>query len=292
MAIFNTVPPLKAGSGIQFDGEVISTRAAQRNLLDNSNFLQPVNQMNFASGDVSWKYIFDRWMANGNGFVLGSNGLTVPAGGEISQRFEKGTILHPSKMTIAIGLADGSVLSGIAGDTVGGVDLSVANSNNAFDSIRLTNNSGKALTVKHLALYDGVYDADTLPEYQAKTYAQELLECKRYYVRAFALGAGFLTGNRRTRNINVHLPVKMRANPAVSFPADMLITVRTVGGYDNEFPLSGGTPSGATLSYNAIMDNDAVSIALTGNECTVAANNTPIAITPVNKPWFVLNANL
>jgi hypothetical protein len=35
--------------------------------------------------------------------------------------------------------------------------------------------------VYNVALYEGSYTADTLPEYQPKGYAAELAECRRYY---------------------------------------------------------------------------------------------------------------
>ena len=65
MAIFNTVPPLKAGSGIQFDGEVISTGAAPRNWLDNSDFTNLVAQAKIGDKHGNVAYAADRWKLSG-----------------------------------------------------------------------------------------------------------------------------------------------------------------------------------------------------------------------------------
>ena len=118
MAIFNTVPPLAAGTGLAFDGETVSLAADatlqkqgyaadakatgdtirkaadSRNLLDNWDFSRPVNQRGKTSYSGARIYTIDRWIisttAGTAAVVSGGIKLTGPASGivEFYQGFE------------------------------------------------------------------------------------------------------------------------------------------------------------------------------------------------------------
>ncbi len=228
MAIFNTVPPLKAGSGIQFDGEAISTRAAPRNLLDNSDFRKPVNQRGQSSYTKgSWGgYTIDRW-AVGSGTKNTVNIVTdgVSVKGAIIQWLEDVVTkaFLGKKVTCAAKVNSVVyVLSGVVPDNTGWTKISTVE----FDGgdVTLAVNADKRFeiaiacatqkTIEWAALYEGEYTAETLPEYQPKGYAEERLACTRYFMVANAWRPiyGNVSWNGQI-SLTVPTPVEMRINP-------------------------------------------------------------------------------
>lgn len=73
---------------------------------------------------------------------------------------------------------------------------------------------GDSVTLEWVALYEGEYTAETLPDYVPKGYAAELLECQRYYFRTIGQGYGYCTNTSAAR-LNIPIPVMMRAVPSV-----------------------------------------------------------------------------
>ena len=72
---------------------------------------------------------------------------------------------------------------------------------------------GYTIIVDWAALYEGSYDASTLPAYQPKGYAAELAECQRYYkiIRINAIK------ERDSDNLySCSFPIYMRATPTVT----------------------------------------------------------------------------
>lgn len=69
------------------------------------------------------------------------------------------------------------------------------------------------------ALYEGEYTVDTLPAYQPKGYAAELLECRRYYyVLSNSLKTGIISedSNGTLLRLGIPLAVTMRATPTMT----------------------------------------------------------------------------
>lgn len=151
-----------------------------RNLLDNSDFRNPVNQRGAVSGDYSWGYAIDRWMLNGSGFVIDENGITIPAGGRLVQRQAPGVVAENDVKTLAVKLADGSVFTSTSATQYGDLYLSKG-STDKYSSLNIENKGSGTITVQWAALYEGAYTADTLPPYVPKGYAAEMAECLRYY---------------------------------------------------------------------------------------------------------------
>lgn len=151
-------------------------KAAPRNLLDNSDFRNPVNQRGQTtySGDG---YTIDRWFLWSSDktatLTLGSNGATINTNvaTSFSQRFPKGHF-KGDKYTFVVCLADGT-------KTIN--NNPIKTDNPAFDRIEIS--SATSVSIKYVALYEGEYSLDTIPEYQLKGYSAELLECQRYFVR-------------------------------------------------------------------------------------------------------------
>ena len=176
------------------------------NLLDNSDFVHPINQRGETSKQASWEYWIDRWLSDTEKTAaqLTSSGIRLPATAEknlrILQRVPLERIKKGQSYTIAAYDASGNVLcvSGVFnGGTLTGDGLSEGK---YYLSLQSGDNSTyyycildayADITVKCIALYEGEYTAETLPPYVPKGYAAELAECLRYYRRITATNETF-----------------------------------------------------------------------------------------------------
>ena len=144
---------------------------APHNLLDNSNFRNPVNQRGKTSYSAEG-YSIDRWYfynPNGDGTVTINNGYISLTGGSgavsLSCRFPKGFLDANKKYTSMIC------------DNLGNINPTSIIFYDSFDSFEVSAGAGETKNVAWAALYEGSYDASTLPAYQPKGYAAELAEC-------------------------------------------------------------------------------------------------------------------
>lgn len=212
MAIFNTVPPLKAGSGIQFDGEVISTRAAPINLLDNSYFPNAINQKS-ASVYTGAVYTIDRWRfwSDDCRLSLSDAGVSVDGSTGLVQYVEKERINMGQVHTLACKTADGSI------SVVSGLFEHGASNNVISFWIDNNNTIGVQLKPGHTyvwaALYAGAYSAETLPLYQPKPKSAELFTCQRFYRNEDVLVG---TKAHAASRVFVSFP-RMRIKPTATF---------------------------------------------------------------------------
>lgn len=190
-----------------------------RNLLDNSDFTNPVNQRGQTgySGSV---YTIDRWSlwsANSNA-TLSTDGNIVainPNGDDkvaLTQRFAKGYLSEEKSYTFAYL------------DTQGTIHIDnnpVKYVVEAYDYVEIKRD---ALTgIIWAALYEGAYTADSLPPYVPKGYAAELAECQRYHVPVidtwltgfFKRGQGIVVEIPAARNIRSSAPTVVLNNPKI-----------------------------------------------------------------------------
>lgn len=260
MAIFNTVPPLAAGAGIKFDGERISTAAAPRNLLDNSDFRNPVNQRGATSKDTTG-YFIDRWIIQNIDTTasIDENGMNVYSDSDnlIYQRISEGVEVG-KVYTFAVGLSDG---------TVGVMSFELTTTTSSFAWLKLplkvtsalsigighsatiplfvafTNSQNSVIRTIWAALYEGEYTAATLPEYHPKGYAAELAGCQRYYYRRnlFCVLHPANKSNLSDYRGEITFPVEMRTNPQCAFDQNEGNVV--TGPVNNQFCLLVGTPN-------------------------------------------------
>ena len=86
--------------------------------------------------------------------------------------------------------------------------------------------SSGTIDIEWMALYEGTYTADTLPEYVEPGYAQELLECKRYYFPTTGQGGGYCTSANAAR-ITVPIGIDMVGTPSIV--GDVTFTVHNNG---------------------------------------------------------------
>ena len=204
-------------------------KAAPRNLLDNSDFRNPVNQRRQTSYTLNaWGgYCIDRWTAYADGatVTIGSGELTLsggiyqPISSDVIARYNGKVLTLAVKIAGTVYCCSGEVNqigawhnSARLDTPYGYINFETENSNMMFVII---NNSTTPSVVEWAALYEGSYTAETLPEYQPKGHAAELAECRRYYLNGvFAVTIGSQYG--ASRSIFSICTDEMRIMPSVT----------------------------------------------------------------------------
>ena len=180
---------LADGSRLEKDGKISADSAANsaklggkapeyyiqpRNLLDNSDFRNPVNQRDYTVYNTIG-YTIDRWLlyySDWANFTL-ENGLVFKApstGCSFYQRIAAKSVTVGAKYTLAY-MMDGDVYAQEF--------VFEASENESFDVAFIIPEGTH--TLLWAALYEGSYTADTLPPYVPKGYAAELAECDLHY---------------------------------------------------------------------------------------------------------------
>lgn len=201
---------LIAGSGIAVEGRKISTAAAPYNILDNSDFRNPVNQRGQTTYTSTYGgYTIDRWIANA-AITLNVNTSTVTAlsSGNMQNEFYQ-KIANPDRLlgktvtfaiktdigtfvtnaTIPSNFTDSWVTIGTAVNTdFGQIRFQISDNSTHVILAVVAVKSGVGVTIHWAALYEGEYTADTLPAYQPKGYAVERAECLRYHEKVCVIG--------------------------------------------------------------------------------------------------------
>ena len=156
---------------------------AAHNLLDNSDFSNPIAQAGMNGMHGSMKYVCDRWISWDANATFGSGYITP--GSPIDQRLSKTVVDINKTYTAAICLSDGTIKakSGTFSNGFGSYALGIycMKQEGSTDYVTVRLNIGN--NVRWAALYEGSYDASTLPAYQPKGYAAELAECQRYFYK-------------------------------------------------------------------------------------------------------------
>ena len=204
---------------------------AAHNLLDNSDFTNPINQRGETTYAASG-YTIDRWRTWDDGAVSVNDGY-ISHETPIYQTI--GVKLDPAKSyTIAVMNTAGkvTVASGVLQDDVWGHGINIQY-NNGDSYARIYGDDHVKNTV-WAALYEGTYTADTLPAHQPKGYAAELAECQRYFLRIgngyYPCAHGVVLSSTDTwiRGL-VYTPTKMRINPTVTVNGDISTIRCTIG---------------------------------------------------------------
>lgn len=247
--------------GLQDNGstEWLGSNKPLNNLLDNSDFTNPVNQRGGTSGAVTaWTYFIDRWQATDAAltYSIGADGLHLTAGDAwMAQNVQSSETKVGTTYTLVVGFSDGTFTlctGALPVEETSWTEFAGENDDNCY--VRMAKITGaviscsfkpkKAVVVTWAALYEGSYTADTLPPYTPKGYAAELAECQRYYVKLknsrsgyqpFAIGVG----NGYNQGVfNIQTPVQMRSFPTVSYN-----NLRIVGKGCEYVPVKSITPA-------------------------------------------------
>lgn len=202
----------KADNAEKLAGKAAEYYIQPRNLLDNSDFSNPVNQRNKTYVNTQNTYFIDRWKFDKNDdstqnvsagvnsdyhWVYLSNQNTDTNTWSALYHLVSAEYLEAGKYTLVfherttatipfVMLIDGKpAISGVSyspnenGVVIIPFELGSKPTTSILLAIYAT--PGTLVTFDWAALYKGVYTADTLPPYVPKGYAAELAECKRYY---------------------------------------------------------------------------------------------------------------
>lgn len=191
-------------SAINSNMDKIDAAVGQRsrvvNLLDNSCFLPlyVVNQRG-AGAVTGNKYGIDRWKGatsaslneiTADGIMITHTGTSGYCGIIQALPDKLTAAIKDKTVTVAVCLADGTVYARSGIPANGSVSASFSNGmaqtyNNTDTGVMylriMHSNAGGSVTVRWVALYEGAYTAETLPAYQPKGYAAELLACQQYF---------------------------------------------------------------------------------------------------------------
>ena len=252
----------KAYDSARLGGKMPEYYIQPENLLDNSNFLNPVAQAGVSGLHGSTAYAIDRWnRTTGATVSLVSNGLKVVSDKSnwvagIQQRIEAKRFADT--MTLAVHgifpvacrlyayIGSGTVNfgdpgyfqgdpaertlvlkltkpSGLTGDEVVNIYISPD-----------TDSTGTAAIIQWAALYEGEYTAETLPPYTPKGYAAELAECLRYY-RKIKGNTQTFSGNAANGVAYAFIPLQaMRIAPTVTVSGKFRYMMGSVWGTTTE----------------------------------------------------------
>lgn len=183
---------ITAGAGMRISGSKISTAAAPRNWLDNSDFTNLIAQAEIGGKHGNVAYAADRWkLTSGTVTYTAGTGLTL--NGTITQVLEKA----PTGGNCFVGIVSGTATIALNGNT-----------------ITITSNGG---VIKWAALYEGTYTEANRPEYQPKGIAQERIACQRFFVRADAWRPiyGYASWDGEI-SLFLPTPTEMRINPTAT----------------------------------------------------------------------------
>ena len=239
------------------------------NLLDNSDFTNPVNQRGQTTYSSS-TYAIDRWylyVTSGSNLVVNSGYITLTA--HMYQKLT--TIKADTVYTLAVKHLNGvlTVVSHVFPETGDGLSPINFYYTNGVATIRL--GPGEYLWA---ALYEGEYTADTLPTYVPKGYTTELSECKRYFQKNTSQGKFFGDTSGNAGYVYVPYEQEMRAIPTLSVTANG--------------SLIGEQAQGLAISSTPV----AVNSSTTGMTVQVKNSGNTYILCAWSEPSFTLSADL
>ena len=271
------------------------------NLLDNSDFRNPINQRGASTYSGDFTYSIDRWQLGNGGaqiYVI-SDGLKISnatgAGDYIFQRLER---LPPGNYTFAAKFRDNTGAAALTNYSIdqgvtlaptsyadsGVLVLTVSNGedlDSTFAYYRLQNTTpGAVCTWEWAALYEGEYTADTLPPYQPKGYGAELAECRRYFIRTTGNAIFVGAGSEDTSTVRCYIPTggPMRMTvPSVSPASGLSVSVRVHTGVYNA---TDATAAVASTDSNGVLLRLTSANQIINGQYALAAVciNTPLSI--------------
>lgn len=238
-------PQGEPGTGGGGTGGTVAGVSVARNLLDNSYWKNPINQR----GQTSYTdkgYTIDRWTKESTytrphctlneGYTTITND-SADYNYYLIQRLEAGTLKVGSCYTAAVKHHDGTTFCGRMVVPSTGRAFAVDSSHNLELAIGYTGGyevfciymrKSSSIDVEWVALYEGEYTAETLPEYQYKGYAAELLECQRYFQRLNAKAKPHVSYNAVLAGSNAIILAPIPISPMRMIPTCVLPTGATI----------------------------------------------------------------
>lgn len=223
-------------------GSLSRARFTPENLLDNSDFTNPVNQRGrsfYPGGSGNGSNTIDRWvriskleLTVNDDHVLLYNPYTEPDTTFALYQFVRpGVIVAGKTYTMAVKQTDGHLCHCVitAPETTGATEKHPI-SDCAYLEMSLTSSgmyrfnicvaAGKSCALVWAALYEGEYTEEALSFYVPKGYGAELAECQRYFVRLGLEGTTHIGHAHATSTTSaggiVSLPCAMVGEPTVT----------------------------------------------------------------------------
>ena len=174
--------------GLAADGslEWLHPNQPRRNLLDNPDFSNPINQRGLTTYSGSFIYSIDRWIISGT-ISLQSGGIAVSPNGFFLQRME--SLINGEDYTLAVYVGNQLLVGTVTYDSVSGDPQGAVS--NSLGTLYIQNIEGNLcqFTVNTVAqsiismpvLLKGAYTAKTLPPWEEPDAATEYLKCRRYW---------------------------------------------------------------------------------------------------------------
>ena len=218
-----------------------------RNLLDNSDFSDPVAQAGLNGMHGTKAYAIDRWLAHNLTVAQQSDCLKATPTATYAYILQRVEVTPGKKYTCAAKFSGAGVgeirvynydmntqyakKGNIS--TVGLVTFTVPEGIDIISVVLYPNAANVASGLVYwAALYEGEYTADNLPKYQPKGYAAELAECQRY---CYVIRSGYTYVHFATVSLSnyengssalISLPVEMRICPTVVWPSGLYIAYK------------------------------------------------------------------
>ena len=264
-------------------GQDVAKALRARNLLDNSDFTNPVMTAGFNGWHGGTRYPIDRWYDRygQGGFSKMDEGIVMSVNtghAYLNQKIANADLLIGKRLTVAIGMFDGSIFCTSGVFTKNGTSMLTTLYTDGqfievFDDMVQIVTIDADLGIKWVALYEGEYTVETLPPYVPKGYGVELAECQRYFQKVTGgLGAGVSTTSG-TIIVFIPLPVAMRlSTPTVTLSNSLWAYTHTGNAY--------------SLTYGSCVANqNGLRLSCTSNGST----NYPVNVPDIN---IVISADL
>ena len=180
------------------------SQTSNPNLLDNTNFFNPINQRNqtsYSNADAAPKYSIDRWQVLGGTFDVStrtytSNSTLGPYGNQFRQYIPLGDISIGDTITVSSVINNTKYVFTTTvpqyGDTVTGAPFLLETTWGGFKMITreaehaalltMVVNVSQSITVDWIKMEFGNFATPYVP----KGYGAELAECLRYFQRVYA----------------------------------------------------------------------------------------------------------
>lgn len=215
----------KKVDAVKLNGKDAKYYTQPRNLLDNSDFKNAINQRGKTSETAEGAYLIDRWMVqtnnNGSSVSVSSAGITLtPATGfcGIHQRLLNYSQMIGKQCTLAVYIGGECACAtfAIGSFPQGATLLGVRVYSIDYFHVLIRVEDGVERIIEKVALYEGEYTAETLPPYLPKEYAVEMAECLRYdiqYPSSDISVMGKVSSSGETVDVSIPVPVKMWKAP-------------------------------------------------------------------------------
>ena len=285
-----------AADSVKLGGKAPEYYIQPRNLLDNSYFVDPINQR----GQTSYTgicYSIDRWYGTPSSTTVNSGYVSIVKGTSDYALWVQycPQIIAGKQYTLAIKKTNGeiAVLPFTAATDMGEVKTTFTteteeitarySSGKSMYYVGISNVGDTTISIEWAALYEGEYTADNLPPYVPKGYAAELAECMFYDQEFVArqayspFGWAFALNDTSARLV-LPLLAPMRKDIA---PSINLSGTLSLNGYGTS-----GEVSGATIdqySDNAIRINLTSSGLTAGSFYELRANASTNARISISK---------